>query len=378
MRTVGVVCEYNPFHLGHARQLALLRQQDPEAVVVCLMSGLYVQRGQPAVFSRQVRARAALLAGADLVRELPVTVSLRSAEGFAAGGVEILDRLGVEGISFGAETADRETLLETARQLLSPQFGEALRPHLDEGLSFPAARSRALKDLGGDPAVLERPNDILAVEYCKAILARGSGLIPLPICRPGDYHALDADRENPSATALRRRILAGEPWLAYVPEEARPAYEGAGVHSLALGERAVLARLRTLEEEAFAALPGASEGLWRKLLRESRRQTGLEGLLTAVKSKRYTRSRLDRMVLCAFLGLTAEDLAAEAPYVRILGFRDRGRQALREMSSRLPLAHAGQGMESPYFALEQRCERLYGLFGQTLEAPELRERVARL
>lgn len=226
--------------------------------------------------------------------------------------------------------------------------------------------------------MLERPNDILAVEYCKAILARGSGLIPLPICRPGDYHALDADRENPSATALRRRILAGEPWLAYVPEEARPAYEGAGVHSLALGERAVLARLRTLEEEAFAALPGASEGLWRKLLRESRRQTGLEGLLTAVKSKRYTRSRLDRMVLCAFLGLTAEDLAAEAPYVRILGFRDRGRQALREMSSRLPLAHAGQGMESPYFALEQRCERLYGLFGQTLEAPELRERVARL
>ena len=161
MRTVGVVCEYNPFHLGHARQLALLRQQDPEAAVVCLMSGLYVQRGQPAVFSRQVRARAALLAGADLVLELPVTVSLRSAEGFAAGGVEILDRLGVEGISFGAETADRETLLETARQLLSPQFGEALRPHLDEGLSFPAARSRALKDLGGDPAVLgQRPHPL--------------------------------------------------------------------------------------------------------------------------------------------------------------------------------------------------------------------------
>ncbi|MFR0732969.1 MAG: nucleotidyltransferase family protein [Oscillospiraceae bacterium] len=132
-----------------------------------------------------------------------------------------------------------------------------------------------------------------------------------------------------------------------MPEEARPAYEGAGVHSLALGERAVLARLRTLEEEAFAALPGASEGLWRKLLRESRRQTGLEGLLTAVKSKRYTRSRLDRMVLCAFLGLTAEDLAAEAPYVRILGFRDRGRQALREMSSRLPWPTPARGWKAP-------------------------------
>lgn len=226
MRTVGVVCEYNPFHLGHARQLALLRQQDPEAAVVCLMSGLYVQRGQPAGIlpagagQGGPACRGGPGAGAAGDGEPPVRRGLCRRwcgdSGPAGGG----------GHFFGAETADRETLLETARQLLSPQFGEALRPHLDEGLSFPAARSRALKDLGGDPAVLERPNDILAVEYCKAILARGSGLIPLPICRPGDYHALDADRENPSATALRRRIMAGEPWLAYVRRRpARPMRE---------------------------------------------------------------------------------------------------------------------------------------------------------
>ena len=375
MRTVGIVCEYNPLHLGHARQLTHLRMQHPEAAAVCLMSGLYVQRGQPAVFSRQVRARAALLAGADLVLELPVTVSLRSAEGFAGGAVEILDRLGVEGLSFGAETADKALLLDTARRLLSPQFGAALRPHLNAGLSFPAARSRALASLGGDPGVLERPNDILAVEYCKAILARGSRLVPLPIDRPGDYHALEAHRENPSATSLRRRILAGEPWLSYVPPETWPAYARAGIHSLALGERAVLARLRTLEEAAFAALPGASEGLWRKLFRACRQETSLEEILTAAKSKRYTRSRLDRM---ACLGLTARDLAEPAPYVRILGFRDRGRQVLREGSQNLPLAHAGQRMDGPYFDLEQRCTHLYGLFSQTLEAPEPREQVIRI
>ena len=372
MRTVGIVCEYNPLHLGHARQLTHLRMQHPEAAAVCLMSGLYVQRGQPAVFSRQVRA------GADLVLELPVTVSLRSAEGFAGGAVEILDRLGVEGLSFGAETADKALLLDTARRLLSPQFGAALRPHLNAGLSFPAARSRALASLGGDPGVLERPNDILAVEYCKAILARGSRLVPLPIDRPGDYHALEAHRENPSATSLRRRILAGEPWLSYVPPETWPAYARAGIHSLALGERAVLARLRTLEEAAFAALPGASEGLWRKLFRACRQETSLEEILTAAKSKRYTRSRLDRMALCACLGLTARDLAEPAPYVRILGFRDRGRQVLREGSQNLPLAHAGQRMDGPYFDLEQRCTHLYGLFSQTLEAPEPREQVIRI
>lgn len=226
--------------------------------------------------------------------------------------------------------------------------------------------------------MLERPNDILAVEYCKAILARGSRLVPLPIDRPGDYHALEAHRENPSATSLRRRILAGEPWLSYVPPETWPAYEGAEIHSLALGERAVLARLRTLEEAAFVALPGASEGLWRKLFRACRQETSLEEILTAAKSKRYTRSRLDRMALCACLGLTARDLAKPAPYVRILGFRDRGRQVLREGSQNLPLAHAGQRMDGPYFDLEQRCTHLYGLFSQPLEAPEPREQVIRI
>ena len=115
MRSVGIVCEYNPFHLGHARQLEAVRRMAPEAAVVCLMSGFYVQRGQPAVFDRTVRTKAALLAGADLVLELPVTVSLRSAEGFAAGAVELLSRLGVEGLCFGAETADREQLLDTAQ-----------------------------------------------------------------------------------------------------------------------------------------------------------------------------------------------------------------------------------------------------------------------
>src|SRR5699024_5764102 len=142
MRSVGIVCEYNPFHLGHARQLEAVRRMAPEAAVVCLMSGFYVQRGQPAVFDRTVRTKAALLAGADLVLELPVTVSLRSAEGFAAGAVELLSRLGVEGLCFGAETADREQLLDTARVLLDSRLSEALRPYLDRGLSFPAARSR--------------------------------------------------------------------------------------------------------------------------------------------------------------------------------------------------------------------------------------------
>ena len=151
MRTVGVVCEYNPFHLGHARQLALLRQQDPEAVVVCLMSGLYVQRGQPAVFSRQVRARAALLAGADLVLELPVDGEPPVRRGLLPPVVwRFWTGWGWRHFLWSRDGRPGDLFGDGPAAPLSPVW-EALRPHLDEGLSFPAARSRALKDLGGRP-----------------------------------------------------------------------------------------------------------------------------------------------------------------------------------------------------------------------------------
>lgn len=375
MGTVGIICEYNPFHLGHGRQLALLRRENPEETLVCLMSGNYVQRGKPAIFDRTVRAKAAILGGADLVLELPVNVSLRSAEGFADGGIEILSSLGLESVCFGAETREAGTLMEAAEILLTPEFSQELRHCLERGLSFPAARQQAVQTLGGPWQVLSRPNDILAVEYCKAVLRQGSALKVRAIHRQGDYHALQADPENPSATALRSRILAGEPWTGFVPEAVAPAYEEAAVHCLTFGERAVLGKLRSMTREEFEAVPYGSEGLWRKLMHESRHQNCLEDILTAVKSKRYTRSRLDRMVLCAFLGLTEAELTQRAPYVRVLAMNGRGRTALKAMGSS-QLVHLGERIEGSWAETEERCTRLYGLFAREPELPRRAERVA--
>ena len=146
MKIVGILCEYNPLHLGHAKQISIIRESaGEETAVVCLMSGNFVQRGYPAIFDKQLRARAALEAGADLVLELPVQYCLSSAEGFAAGAVSILGTFCDE-MSFGAETPSREALVDTARALLSPELPPHLRRHLDEGLSFPAARAKALAD----------------------------------------------------------------------------------------------------------------------------------------------------------------------------------------------------------------------------------------
>ena len=364
MKIVGILCEYNPLHLGHAKQISSIRKSSgADTAVVCLMSGSFVQRGYPAVFDKMLRARAALEAGADLVLELPVQYCLSSAEGFAAGAVSILGRFCDE-MSFGAEHPGAEALMDTARALLSPEFSGHLRRHLDEGLSFPAARAKALADMGAPAELVASPNDILAVEYCKAIEAQGSPMRPAPIRREGSYHDAEADPENPSATSLRALIENGKDFRAYVPTD---LFDNAPVHALKFGEKAILARLRTMTDAEFQQLPYGSEGLWRKLMHECRRQNTLEEILTAVKSKRYTRTRLDRMVMCAFLGLRAEDLAAPAPYVRVLGFTKRGQQVLHIAKRALTLHNVGQRVEHPYWAVEQRCSDLYGLFAEKPE-----------
>lgn len=374
MATTGIICEYNPFHRGHGRQISCLRQTDPAGCIVCLMSGEFVQRGHPAVFSPAVRARAALLAGADLVLELPINVSLSSAEGFAQGGVKLLHRLGVDRLCFGSETADMEKLTAAAQVLLSPDFSVQLRQELNAGVSFPTARCRAVTALGADPEVLTHPNDILAVEYTKAALMLEHPMALLPIDRSGDYHAEQAQWDSPSATALRRLILSEQSWLDYVPEAAQPAFQDAVVHSLAYGERAILGRLRSMDEAEFATLPYGSEGLWRKLMRESRRGRTLEDILAGAKSKRYTRSRLDRMVMCAFLGLTQEDMRIDAPYIRVLACNDRGRVLLRRQEKGF-FINLGQRTRDHWAEREARIHRLYGLFARQPEAPEQQDRI---
>ena len=417
MKTVGIICEYNPLHLGHKKQMDRIRVEfGPDTAIVCTMSGNFVQRGLPAIVDKSLRAKAAVLSGADLVLELPVTAALSSAEGFAAGGIKILSRM-CDTLCFGAETGDVGALLGAARALLSPELSDLLRLELEQGNSFPAARQQALAKMGVDADILSRPNDILAVEYCKAILAQNASMDIFPIRREGSYHAETPDPENPSATAVRKLMLARPPlgggwhgdsrdwgrecsghtdlpsslpqsasltapssegalgapapeqrssqihnWDAFIPEAARSVFAGAPLHSIEAGERAILGKLRTMTDAEFEALPYGSEGLWRKLMHASRSCAALEEILAATKSKRYTRTRLDRMVLCAFLGITREMLEAPVPYTRVLAFNDRGRAILKEAKKSGIYLNAGESFDHPYWELEKRTGDLYGLF----------------
>lgn len=368
MKIAGIICEYNPFHTGHQKQFSMIRSQEPECGIVCLMSGNYVQRGMPAVYDKSYRAKAAVLCGADLVLELPVTAALSSAEGFAAEGVRILGGF-CDQLSFGAEDANRDTLCQTAQALLSEVFRAELKAYLSDGLSFPAARQAALEKMGLNAAILSKPNNILAIEYYKAILSQNSQIKPMPITRQGNYHDTEADIENPSATSLRRLIENHEFISDYIPDKAGDCFQDANVHTLEAGEKAILYRLRTMTDAEYEQLPFGSEGLWRKLMKNARQYTTLEEILTETKSKRYTRTRLDRMVMCAYLGLTAQELAASAPYTRVLALNDKGREILLKARESGWFPNIGERIDNPYQKIENRCDDLYGLFAaSTIEA----------
>jgi len=357
----GIICEYNPLHLGHKKQFDIVKSIYPDAGIVCLMSGNYVQRGAPAIVDKALRAQAAVLCGADLVLELPVTACLSSAEGFAGEGVRILGGF-CNRLCFGVESATKDSLLATANALLSPAFSERLRVELDKGVSFPAARQAALKLLGSEADTLSYPNDILATEYCKAIVSQKLPLEPVPIVRNGNYHDTHMDKENPSATALRAHMGTDDSWIDYIPPAAQGVFKNAVFHSLQAGERAILYRLRTMTDAEFKALPYGSEGLWRKLMHNARKYATLEEILTATKSKRYTRTRLDRMVMCAFLGITQTDIDSPAPYARVLALNDTGREILKTARKTGLFPNAGESVDSPYQDLEHRAGMVYSLF----------------
>lgn len=367
MKTVGIICEYNPFHNGHLGQIQQIRQHfGQDCTVVCLMSGNFVQRGAPAIYEKSLRAQAAIASGADLVLELPVGTALSSAEGFAAGGVGILSGI-CDVLCFGTETLRRDTLLHIADQLLSPDFSIHLKEELKSGCSFPAARQRALEKMGF-PCSLSCPNDLLGVEYTKAILAQQSDMEIFPIPRPGAYHSLELNVQAPSATALRKEILSGGTWSHAVPQAVFEILSNAAPHTLESGERAILYRLRTMADEEFEVLPYGTEGLWRKLMKAARTQPDLPHIISATKSKRYTRTRIDRMILCAFLGLTAHDLIMQPPYTRVLGFTSQGRDLLSQNKRERIFLNAGGRFDHPYWDLEARCTNLYALF--TSGAPD--------
>ena len=333
-RIFGIVCEYNPFHLGHEALLSACRAAGAEAIV-CVMSGNFVQRGEAAVFSKWARAKAAVACGADLVLELPTSFAAAGAERFALGTVSLLREAGADTLAFGVESAQTQELRELADYFVSDAFSEALPDLLQSGSSFPKAREEAARNALGEraTAILREPNQILAIEYLKA--AKTLSYSPEVFAFPRQNAAHDSvEASGFAAKPLREALLRGEFPAEAFPACAREIFAeelaaDRAPASLRFCERAVLSYLRAEGADAFYGIADLSEGIENAIAKSAKTACSLDALYDGAKSKRYSHARIRRLALAAFLRL--RENPALPLYLKPLAADETGLSLLTEI-----------------------------------------------
>lgn len=369
MKVLGVVAEYDPFHLGHQTMINEAKQAAGEdAAVVVAMSGSFTQRGGAAICPAAARAEMALRGGADLVLEIPVQFSTAAAETFARGGVGVLAAAGiVDTLCFGSESGDLTQMRRMAEVIDTPEFRTALRGELAKGLPFAAARQKALEEvLHSELQLTGGANDLLGTEYLRCL---PEGIDVLPIRRRDDGHG-----GAQSATRVRQLLKQGD-WdsaAQLLPDTTveilrREQAKGCCPGDLAWAERAIFYRLRQMSAEEIAAIPDCKEGLENRILQAAMENGKLADFYDAIKSKRYAHARIRRIVLRAFLGI--HTLPEQPAYLGVLGANEKGLSLLRQMkkTASVPVvtkpAHGkkltGEALEQ--FLCSRAADDLWGL-----------------
>lgn len=380
MKIAAIISEYNPFHKGHAYQIEKTREAAGATHIIALMSGNFVQRGLPAIVDKYRRAEMALLGGADLVLELPVVYALSSAEFFAEGSVRILNSLhGVDLLSFGSEEGELSKLERIAKILaLEPyEYQNILKKHLSEGFSFPKARNEALMELLPDISMdfIQSPNNILGIEYIKAIYRTDSAIKPFTVKRMGKgYHDEDLeDQVFASATALRKTIYQNIPLYGHVPEPVDQYMKQLSQERypyVALDDFIDLVKYRLITNgHTLSNIPEANEGLDQRIREVFRRCTfdSMDQYIDEIKTKRYTRTRISRILLQFLLGMDSyalQSLRKETPpSVKILASNELGKEILASLRKKkeIELQHNFGRTLNPYQELDLKASEVYGL-----------------
>lgn len=350
MHVLGLVTEYNPFHNGHLHHLQASKALTAADMTIAVMSGHFLQRGLPALTDKWTRAQMAVQAGVDLVVELPAIYACGSAEHFAGGSVALLHGLGAQSLCFGSEEGDISTLLAAAKILAEepPAFKEALRSFLDQGLSFPDARNRALQSVGmSGESLMKLPNNILGLEYCKAILVQDIPLIPHTISRIGaDYHSTEISGAICSATAIRKLLIesdAAPDFRAVMPAEAAVLMDSALTAGNIASEEHLILLIRyllwTTTSEKGLAIADCDHGLWNRMTLAAKTALTYNDLIQKIKTRRYTLTRIQRVLAALLMDLRSDtrDRLGLPRYARVLGTSAAGRDYLKEYKKRGPL-----------------------------------------
>ena len=351
---LGIITEYNPFHNGHVLHLKESKKITDADFTIAIMSGNFTQRGETSIFNKWTKTEMALRQGVDLVIELPTIYAISSAENFAQGAIKILSTLGIiDYISFGSEIGEIKALNDVAEILYREpkEFSDLIKNQLRSGLSYPKAREIALSlYFGNSPKytdVLQNPNNILGVEYLKALKKYKSPIKALTIKRNySDYNSNTVKKGIASATAIRTMISNGKNIHSVVPFESYEIIEklienGEYVPSIKTFEKEIIYILRKMTITEIAALPDVTEGLENRIKTAANSANTLEELINKIKTKRFTQSRIQRILLYALIGITNKDMEMSKktlPYIRVLGFNKHGKRIISSIAENNPKA----------------------------------------
>ncbi len=328
-KVAAIICEYNPFHNGHKYHIQQTKKLTGANYVMCIMSGSMVQRGEIAITDKWQRAKTAVQNGADLVIELPAYYALQSAQNFAFGAVELLNKSGaVDFLSFGSETGDVEPLCHIANILNNPPdvFTNTLKEQMDTGIGYPAACQAALREAGVEDRL--NPNDILAVNYIKALLQLKSGIKPVAVPRTNSYHSSLASGDVASATAVRNMLKSGQDISPFVPQIPTDIYDEKRVESLILGF------FRLVSANALSDVAGMEGGLAERMKSCAKTASSLNEFVSSCVTKRYTAHRIRRVMMCSVLGIKK---GFECDYIRVLASNKNGFDIISQIKQKSTL-----------------------------------------
>ena len=334
MTSIGIICEYNPFHNGHLYQIQTIKEKYPDSILIAVMTGNFTERGECAILNKWIRTEIALSHGIDLVIELPYPFATQSADFFAHGGITILEKLGVEKVIFGSESNNIESLQTIAKvQIENDEFDKLVKVYSKLGKNYPTAISCAVEDLTGKK--IDTPNDLLGVSYIKTILKNHYHIQPETIQRTNEYHTKELENSISSASSIREALKRKESIKNQVPEDTIGYYQT--LHFME--DYFPLLKYKILSEEDLTIYQTVEEGIDQVLKKQILNSNSYEELIQNIKSKRYTYNKISRMllhILCNFTKEKAKDMQ-EIEYIRILGMNQKGRDYLNTIKKKLEI-----------------------------------------
>lgn len=335
MEIIGIICEYNPFHNGHLYHIKQIKKKFPDSIIILVMSGNFLERGEVSIINKWDKTKIALNYGVNLVVELPFQFATQAADIFAFGAIKILDALHVNKLIFGSECNDIRLLTELANvQLENNEFENKVKEYMDKGINYPTAMSKALNDIAG--STISSPNDILGLSYIKEIKKQKSNIKPITIKRTSNYKSIELNKKIVSALSIREAIKNKISIENFVPKYSLKFIDT----DINMDKYFPLLKYKIISEiDCLNKYQSVDEGIENRIKKQIYSCNNMEDFIKAIKTKRYTYNKIQRMLMHILCGFTKEEATKlkESVYVRILGFDEMGKKYLNEIKKEIPI-----------------------------------------